>query len=41
VEFGELPPRIGPEQRVELTEEAPRRDRHDPEPWDRQYPTGY
>jgi len=36
-EFGELPPRIAPEQRTELTETAPRRDLPEPEPWDRQW----
>jgi hypothetical protein len=33
VRFGELPRRIPPEERVELTETEPRRDRPEPEPW--------
>src|SRR5256885_5193592 len=33
VRFGELPRKILPEERVELTETEPRRDRPDPEPW--------
>ena len=36
VEFGELPPRIPPEQRTELTETEPRRDLPEPEPWNPQ-----
>jgi hypothetical protein len=39
-EFGELPPRIAPEQRAELTETAPRRDLPEPEPWDAQWYAG-
>lgn len=38
VRFGELPPGVRPEERVELTETDPRRDRpeplDDPERWD-------
>ncbi|MGR6319679.1 hypothetical protein Q2K19_27500 [Micromonospora soli] len=30
VRFGELPPAVRPEDRVELTETEPRRDRPDP-----------
>jgi len=39
VRFGELPQRIPPQERVELTETEPRRDRPEPEPapW---YPAG-
>jgi hypothetical protein len=39
VHFGELPPRVSPEDRVELTETEPRRDVPEPEPtpW---YPAG-
>jgi hypothetical protein len=33
VRFGELPRQIPPEERVELTETEPRRDRPEPEPW--------
>ena len=35
-EFGELPPRIPAEQRIELTETESRRDLPEPEPWERQ-----
>ncbi|WP_205802090.1 hypothetical protein [Micromonospora thermarum] len=31
VRFGELPPAVRPEERVELTETEPRRDRPDPD----------
>lgn len=30
VRFGELPPRVGPDERVEFTETEPRRDRPEP-----------
>jgi hypothetical protein len=33
VRFGELPPPIPPEDRLELTETEPRRDLPEPEPW--------
>jgi hypothetical protein len=36
VRFGELPQRIPPKERVELTETEPRRDLPEPEPWNPQ-----
>jgi hypothetical protein len=33
LQFGELPRRVRPEDRVELTETEPRRDLPEPEPW--------
>jgi hypothetical protein len=33
VRFGELPPRIRPEERVAITETEPRRDLPEPQPW--------
>ena len=33
VAFGELPGRIPPQDRVEVTETEPRRDLPEPEPW--------
>ncbi|MER7475434.1 hypothetical protein [Micromonospora sp. NPDC000018] len=35
VRFGEMPPAVRPEERVELTETDPRRDRPEPEDPDR------